>query len=189
MSTDIPSIEPETITAGDTVKWTKSLDCYKPEDSWVLTYYLVNTSIQVIITTSDNGDSTHLVNLAKATTAAYTVGTYDFKGFVDNGTERYEIFNSKMEILPDLVAATSGTDTRTHSKTMLDAIEANLENRASKEEEEYTIEGRSLKRLTFEALTEARDYYESRVLQEQAKEDRDAGKGNKKLVLTRFTRK
>ena len=34
MATDIASKEPETFRAGDTVKWKRSLDCYKASEGW-----------------------------------------------------------------------------------------------------------------------------------------------------------
>jgi hypothetical protein len=36
MAADIPTKEPLTIRAGDTIKWTKSIDDYKASDGWSL---------------------------------------------------------------------------------------------------------------------------------------------------------
>ena len=54
--TDIPEIEPVSFIAGDTVKWTKSLEDYLASDSWVLVYYLVKDGDQKTITASASGD-------------------------------------------------------------------------------------------------------------------------------------
>ena len=36
MAADIPTKEPLTIRAGDTIEWTKSIDDYKASDGWTL---------------------------------------------------------------------------------------------------------------------------------------------------------
>ena len=38
MAADIPTKEPLTIRAGDTIEWTKSIDDYKASDGWTLKY-------------------------------------------------------------------------------------------------------------------------------------------------------
>ena len=66
MALETPTIEPETIVAGDTVKFIKELSDFLPVDSWVLKYSLVKDGARIDITSPDNGDGRHLVNEAKA---------------------------------------------------------------------------------------------------------------------------
>jgi len=71
---DIPTTEPLSFRAGDTVKWKKSLGDY-PATSWTLKYFLVIQSDQKIITASADGTD-HLVTITAAASAGYAVGRY-----------------------------------------------------------------------------------------------------------------
>ena len=76
MAYDIPTDIPTLFTAGDTLKFTKELADYLPADGWTLTYSLVKSSAQIQFSASDNGDGTHLVNVATTTTDDWTAGDY-----------------------------------------------------------------------------------------------------------------
>jgi hypothetical protein len=71
---EIATIEPQQITAGDSVKWKKSLPEYKASDSWVFTYALVKSGVQKKITATLDGDD-HLISLATTATASYDPGS------------------------------------------------------------------------------------------------------------------
>ena len=109
------SYEPEKVTAGVTWKWEKTFSDY-PASEWTLTYYLRKNGA-----TAD-GD-THLVTVAAATTAAYASGIYDFIGWAIKGTEKYEVFNASIEVLPNPTNA-SAYDPRSHARKVMELIEA-----------------------------------------------------------------
>jgi len=98
MAAAIPTKEPESLVAGDTWKWERSLSDYLASDSWVLAYYLRKSGSSAITVTSSANVDAHLVTVAAATTAAYTPGTWDFRGYVTKSTERFEVFNGVLEI-------------------------------------------------------------------------------------------
>ena len=162
----IPSIEPSKITAGDTLKFTKNLPDYLPADSWVLSYALVKDGLTISIAASDNSDGTHLVNVSAATTAAYKAGTYKWQSYVTKTTDRYSIGSGTIEVVDDF-AASNGLDARAHCKIVLDALEATIQNKATKDQSGYSIsfgEGgasRSISRLSFGELLDARKLYRS----------------------------
>ena len=185
MAQDVSSIEPAVFRAGDTVKWKRSLDCYKASDSWVLKYAFRGTPGEIDITASADGDE-HLVSISPTTSAAYSAGFYDVVGYVEKGSDRHTIFTSRVEVLVDLSAAGSSYDGRSHVKKTLDAIEAVLENRATKEIEESTIEGVAIKRISHENLIMFRQKYLQWYQQEQAAEKLKLGKGSGRVILTRF---
>jgi hypothetical protein len=144
-----PTTEPEKITAGDYVQWKKEGSaCIDPagnsclaSDGWTLTYALTKTSDQITITAADSGDD-HLVTLSAATTAGYTAGIYSWQAYVTGGSsERYMIDSGTIEILPNLAVQTTGYDDRTHVKTVLDALEARLENRATSDQAGMLVGG------------------------------------------------
>ena len=85
MAIETPIIEPDSVIAGVTVKWTKDLADFLPADSWVLKYTLINAGDdgkRIDITATDNGDGRHLVNVAKATTADWRHGLYHWNNII-----------------------------------------------------------------------------------------------------------
>lgn len=185
MAAEIPSKEPEQFRAGDTIKWKRSLSDYKASESWVLKYAFRGTPGVIDITSSASGDD-HLVNEVAATTAAYSPGIFDVIGFVEKGNDRHTVFTSRIEVQPDLEAAGSSADYRSHVKKVLDAIEAVLENRATKEIEESTIEGVAIKRIPHDTLLSMRSRYLTYYRQEQAAEKLKLGMGSGRTIFTRF---
>lgn len=177
MTLIIPTLEPARFNAGDTLKWTKSLSDYKPEDSWVLSYSLLNETGNISITASDNGDSKHLVNVAAATTAVYPPGVYSWQSFVTMGSDRYSIEQGTMEIGVDY-AVQSAVDTRTHARRMLDAIEVRLQMRAPDDIESYSAESMSVSRLSPEQAQAQWGFWKARVREEEALKALKQGRAN-----------
>ena len=102
MAATVPTKEPLTIRAGDTTEWTKSIDDYKASDGWTLSYSFLGTGGTIDITSSADGDD-HAISVAAATTTAYTAEFYDVIGFVEKGSDRYTVYQSRIEVLVDLV--------------------------------------------------------------------------------------
>lgn len=179
---DIPAIEPEVVTAGDYITWEKSLSDYPASAGWVLTYALLNSSAKLTITATASGDD-HLVAIAAATSAAYTAGVYQWQSYVTKTTERYTIATGSITVKANLSGITVATDTRTHVKKVLDAIEALIEGRATTGEQEMTIDGTRLVKMTVEQLLALRGRYYAYYQQELAAEKiaRGLGTGSGKI--------
>ena len=186
MAADIATKEPTQIRAGDTIKWEKSLDDYPAGGSeWVLKYAFRGTAGVIDVTATADGTD-HLVSIAPATSTAYASGHYDVLGFVEKGSDRYTIFTGRIEVLADLEAEGSSYDGRTHTKKVLDKIEAVLESRATKEILESMIEGVQIKRIPHEELILMRSKYLQWHQQEIAAEKIAAGMGTGRNILARF---
>lgn len=163
---EIATTEPESKIAGDTWKWNRAdLVSDYPASTWTLTYYFTNTSANFAIVATASGES-FAISVAAATTAAYTAGVYHWQAFVDDGTDRYFVDSGTMEVLPDLAEAGS-VDRRTHAEKTLDAIEAVIEARATKDQSSYTIEGRTLERTPIADLIKLRDRYRAEVIRQK----------------------
>jgi hypothetical protein len=76
-----------------------------------------------------DGDA-NVFTIAATTTSGWAAGRYVLTEFVTNGSERYTLDSCDLQVLPDLASATTATDTRTHARKVLDAIEAWLESKA-----------------------------------------------------------
>ena len=175
---DIPTTEPTTFTRGDTVKWTKSISDF-PASVWLLTYELRGPSSQTIQATA-SGDDHAIVILASATTL-WNAGTYFWKSNAFSGamSERYTVASGEIIVTKSFVERDVKYDGRTHAKIVLDAIEATIEGRATRDQQAYTIAGRSLQLTPIADLLMLRTRYRAEVKAEQSK-------GKKKRILVRL---
>jgi hypothetical protein len=167
----IPTKEPEVITAGDTVKWTRQYGDYPASAGWELNYYL-RTPVAVNkfafgteITAS--GDSFAVV-IPALTSAGWTHGTYKWAAFVTKGEERYGVGTGVMLIKPNL-ATTTPIDDRSHVQKVYEALCAVIENRATADDQSYTIGGRSLTRMNIDELERWKTTYGNRLARERGK--------------------
>lgn len=182
MAADIPTIEPTRLVAGDTLKFKIALADYLASDSWVLTYTLVKASTRITFTATADGTD-HLVTVDAATTAAYAVGTYDWRAQVSKAGEVFTVRTGRIEVVS---AFASATDARTHARKVLENIEAVLESRASSAVAEYQIAGRMLKNIPISELLTLRDKYRGEVAREDAASDIARGLGDRRRVYVRF---
>ena len=178
--------EPEKLTAGVTWKWKKTISDY-PASEWALTYYLRKDGASATsFSAAADGDS-YLVTVAAATTAAYASGIYDFIGWVIKGTEKYEVFNSMIEVLPN-PTNTSAYDPRSHARKVMELIEAAMEGRAENGMESYSIGGRSISKIPLGQLRELWEKYKQDVAMEEQAERLVNGRRSGKNIGVRFNR-
>lgn len=130
MAHQVPTSEPDTITAGDLITWKISHGDYPAGDGWALSYALTSATALISITSSASGDD-HLISVAAATSAAWVAGTYAIQGYATNGSARHLVYKGDIKILPDLAAASGGLDNRSHVKKTLDLLEAAMESLAT----------------------------------------------------------
>ncbi len=161
-SANYPETEPVQLIIGDRWVWKRTdLGSDYPPASYALSYSLRlqgTGATEIEIAASESG-SDYLVEVAAATTAAYTAGDYQWQAYITrtSDSERATIGTGYVEAVANRDAAT--TDPRSHSKIVLDAVEAVLENRATKDQESYSIAGRSLARTSLSELLNLRDRY------------------------------
>lgn len=168
MAVDIPTTEPVSARAGDTWKWTRTLDDY-PAGTWTLKYRFKNAAGGFEVTASASGTD-HSVTVAASTTTGYSAGTYQWIAWVEAGTEKFTVDEGSLVVKADYRAASASTalDDRSHARKVLAAIEAVIENRATLDQQEYSIEGRSLKRTPISDLIKLRQKYQAAVRAEDA---------------------
>ena len=186
--TDIATNEPIEIVAGDHVTWKRSFSHYKASAGWNLMYYLVHpTNSKITITASASGDD-YLVDEAIATTTTWPAGNYKWQAFVSDGTDRYKVDEGSLEIKTDFASVSVTTfDDRAHCEKVLASIEAVIESRASKDQENYSMAGRSLTRTPIADLLVLRDKYRIEVKRGKDAEKLRNGLGGGNMILTRFT--
>jgi hypothetical protein len=178
--------EPEKLTAGVTWKWKKTISDY-PASEWTLTYYLrKDGATATSFSAAADGDS-YLVTVAAATTAAYASGIYDFIGWVIKGTEKFEVFNSMIEVLPNPTNS-SAYDPRSHARRVMELLEAAMEGRVPNGMESYSIGGRSISKIPLSQLRELWEKYKQDVVMEEQAERLVNGRRSGKNIGVRFNR-
>jgi hypothetical protein len=188
MAADIPTTEPLFARAGDTWKWTRTLEDYPASSGWTLKYRFKNADGGFEIVATASG-SDHSVTVAAATSAAYAAGKYSWVAWVEGGSsEKYTVDSGSFTVQSDYraIAAATGLDDRSHARKVLTAIEAVIERRATKDQEEYTIEGRSLKRTPIPDLLKLRQKYQAEVVAEEAAAKLAAGQLPGRKIQFRF---
>jgi len=183
----IVTTEPTTVTAGDTVAWTKTLADYPASAGWSLSYTLINAAAKITINASGSGDD-HAVSVAAATTANWSPGDYAWQSYASKAGERYTVETGRITVEKSYAAQTT-LDTRSSARAMLEALEAcylaYLEN-GQGHVAEYEIAGR---RMKFRNAAEIWQQIE-KLKREVAAEDRAAriaaGLPSRRRVLVRF---
>lgn len=177
------------LTAGDTLDFTTTVDDYLASAGWTLKYRLAPRSGGTVIdiTANASGDD-YRVQVLAATTAGWAAGFYSWAAFVEKAAERYTVGRGSLEIRVSSVAMPAGFDDRGHVQKTLDAIRAVIEKRASKDQQEYSIAGRMLKRTPPADLVMLEQRYSSLLRSAQAAERVAAGLPNPNRAGVRFSR-
>ncbi|MEN9317316.1 MAG: hypothetical protein RIS35_3709 [Pseudomonadota bacterium] len=189
-SASYPTREPATLVAGDRWAWKRpDLSASYPTASYALTYVarLEGTGATAINITAGETGGEYVVEVASATTAGYTAGTYRWTAYVTRSadSERVQVGEGTWTVTPNRATAT--TDPRSAAKIMLDKIESILAGRADADVASYSIAGRSLSKIPIPELIAWRDNYKREVVKEQQAERIAAGLGSGRKVAVRFT--
>lgn len=180
----VPTTEPTEFRSGDTVKWTRSLSDYPASDGWSLSYVFINADRKMSVAATADGDD-FAVTITATVSSGYAAGRFSWVAYVTKATERYTIDNGTVDVLANL-SAQSMSDTRSHARKVLDAIEAVLEKRATLDQENYTHNGLSIARTPVADLLVLRDRYRWDVRQEDNAERLRRGLGSNTVIRTRF---
>ncbi|MCX8016441.1 MAG: DUF1822 family protein [Rhodocyclaceae bacterium] len=180
---DIPTTEPTTVNAGDTVRWLRKLPEYPASDGWVLTYTVLNASGKITITASANGDD-HFVSVPATTSASWPAGEYAWRARVSRAGDVYTVAEGRITVRPSFAEAT--LDARSTARRALEAVEAYLADPNNVAAAQYEIAGRQLRRYTLTELWMHRDRLKLEVLREEQAERSAAGLPDRRRVLVRF---
>ena len=186
-----PTQEPDTLVIGDRWMWRRPdlASIYDPS-AYALTYEYHRDSggggvNQFTITATETSDD-YIIEVPSTTTDTYVANAYIWYAFItrSSDSERIAVDNGRAELVDDF--ADSNADVRSHAKTVLDAIEATIEGRASQDQMSYSIAGRSLARMSIDDLMTFRNRYRAEYLEEikksRIKNKQDSGN----LVKVRF---
>jgi hypothetical protein len=184
-----PEGEPLKIVVGDFIQWKKtSLAESYPPASYSAEYVArvaAGASSEIKITAVERS-SYYLFQVASATSEIFTPGYYHWQLEVTQTStgNRLVVERGEFEAIPDLDA--NGADPRTHAEVMLDKIESLLEGRADKDVSSYSIQGRSISKMSISDLLQWRDYYRKEVNRERRDNAIALGRSTKTTMKVRF---
>jgi hypothetical protein len=174
-SNDVPP-EPGDMIAGDTISWKRSFGSYPASAGWTLAYVLNSPTARIVVNSADitaDGDA-FSVQIPSSETKTWAPGTYQWLAVVQlpaadlAPAKRFTVALGRINIAFDLLDATAPQDTRSVNEIALANIDAMLANTASAGVQEYTINGRMLRRYGLPELRALRSDFASRVRQERA---------------------
>ena len=166
--------EPETLVAGTTAGWTVPAGDYSAA-TWTLSYVLLSKDKdRITITASDDGNGDHLVAEAASTTTDWNAGEYFWQRSVTDGTSTHVTGEGRLTIKPNFASA--NIDPRSSAQRAFDALTAVKENKASQDQLSYSIQGRSISRMTWDEITAAWQHFKQEVEAEIAAENDALGK-------------
>lgn len=167
-----PTTEPHKLVVGDFVQWKRTdlVDDYPvATHSAELVARLSTGGNEVKITATENA-AYYLFTASSSDTSDYNAGHYHWQLEVveTSSSNRIVVDRGTFDVIDDLDV--NNVDPRSHAEKMIAKIESVLHGKADSDVANYSINGRSLTKMTFAELTEARDYYRREYRQEINKE-------------------
>lgn len=184
-----PEGEPIKVVVGDFIQWKKTAlaENYPP----------ATHSAQYVARITGGGNTEILIEaiertgyyLFKATSAVsanFIPGFYHWQLQIIEtaSSNRMVVERGEFEAIQDLDV--NGADPRTHAEIMLDKIQSLLVGRADKDVSSYSIQGRSIAKMSVADLLQWRDYYRKEVKSERRDNLIALGKKTKTTMKVRF---
>lgn len=188
-ASNAPTTEPEVVSPGDFIQWKRTdIGGDYPPASYTATYVARitgggNTEVQVIGTASG---SDYLFTVSSTTSNDFVVGLYHWQLEIKRNSDNSRIIIDRGYFTCVADLDVNGADPRTHAEIMVAKIESILSGKADSDVASYSIAGRSLSKMSFQELTNARDYYKKEVQQEVIAERIRKGQGTGATIQVRF---
>ena len=184
-----PEGEPTEVVVGDFIQWKRSdlVDDY-PLAEYSAEYVARITgggANEIKLPATESG-GTYLFTVDSATSADFAPGLYHWQLEVTQTSSgnRIVVDIGDFTAIPDMDS--NQADPRIHAEIMVDKIESLLAGKADSDVASYSIAGRSLTKLSFQELLDARDHYRREVVQHNNKELVKRGKKNGSTIQVRF---
>jgi hypothetical protein len=186
-SDNYPDGIPSELFVGSRWAWKNSqITSVYPTTAYTLLFRftgLDSTHTDVEITASKIS-SEHIIEIGQSTTAGYTANEYWWRAVVVRDTDSEEVTVNEGYVT--LRHDQDGGDVRSHTYKVLQAIRSTIEGTATKEQESYSVAGRSLSRRSIEELTSLRKEYEQKWESDKQKTDLENGRKTKPRVIVKM---
>lgn len=180
---------PETIVIGDYLLW-KRTDLVQdyPLADYSMEYVARITgggATEIKVAATETG-GTYVFEVDSATSAGYVAGFYHWQLEATQTATGNRVVLERGTFTAVVDLDVNNSDPRTHAEIMITKIESILQGKADADVASYSINGRSLTKMSFDDLINARDFYRKEYAKERAKERADAGEATGQTVLVRF---
>lgn len=155
---------PDTISAGLTLDRLLTFTAY-PAPAWAVTVLMRGKSSFDIACAPDG--SQHRLRADAIETGQWAPGDYWYSIRATNGVDVVEVDQGHISVMPDLANAAEGYDGRTQAQIALEAIDAVIAKRATRDQERYRINNRELYRTPIADLLKLRSFYAEQVARER----------------------
>ena len=184
-----PEGEPTEVVVGDFLQWKRSdLVADYPLDSYSAEYVarITGGGANEIKLPATETDGTYLFTVSSATSADFEPGLYHWQLEITQTSSgnRIVVDIGDFTAIPDMDS--NQADPRIHAEIMVDKIETLLQGKADSDVANYSVAGRSLTKLSFQELIDAREYYKREITHHNNKELLKRGKSNGSTIKVRF---
>jgi len=187
-----PEGEPTEVVVGDFIQWKRSdvAQDYPTSAGYTAEYVARITgggSTEIKFPqAAGSTDDYYLFSVSSETSAAFIPGLYHWQLEITQTSSgnRLVVDIGDFTAIPDMDS--NQADPRIHAEIMLDKIETLLQGKADADVSSYSIAGRSLTKLSFQELLDARDHYRREVVQHNNKELVKRGKKSGSTIQVRF---
>lgn len=182
--------EPASVVIGTLVQWKRAdlSDVYATA-SYDLMYNIRlknGAGVDKSVTATVASDGSFLTTLTSNITTTMVAGDYVWQAFIvrKSDSAKVSVGTGEFQLLANLDQ--NGADNRSHAQIMVQKIQSLLEGRADKDVSSYSIQGRSLAKMSITDLMMWRDYYRKEVAKEKQDALIAAGKPSNATVKVRF---
>lgn len=184
-----PEGEPTEVVVGDFLQWKRSdLVADYPPASHSAEYVarITGGGSNEIKLPAVETNGTYLFTVSSATSADFAPGLYHWQLEVTQTSSgnRIVVDIGDFTAIPDMDS--NQADPRIHAEVMVAKIETILEGKADSDVSSYSIAGRSLTKMSFSELMDAREYYKREIVHHNNKELLKRGKTNGSTIKVRF---
>ena len=187
-----PEGEPTEIVVGDFLQWKRSdvAQDYPTSSGYTAEYVARITGGGAneikLAQAAGSTDDYYLFTVSSVTSADFVPGLYHWQLEITQTSSgnRLVVDIGDFTAIPDM--DDNQADPRIHAEIMVAKIQTLLEGKADADVSSYSIAGRSLTKLSFQELLDARDFYRREITQHNNKELLKRGKSNGSTIKVRF---
>ena len=184
-----PEGEPLEVVVGDFIQWKRTdiaTDYPPATHSAEYVARITGGGASEIKLVATEQDGYYLFTVDSATSSNFVAGKYHWQLEITQTSSgnRLVVDTGDFEAIPDM--DDNQADPRIHAEIMVDKIQTILEGKADSDVANYSIGGRSISKMSFEELMDARDRFKAEVVQHNNRELVKKGKKNGATVKVRF---
>ena len=184
-----PEGEPLEVVVGDFIQWKRTDIASDYPPATHSAEYVARISgggLSEIKLAATEQDGYYLFTVDSVTSAEFVAGKYHWQLEITQTSSgnRIVVDTGDFEVIPDM--DDNQADPRIHAEIMVDKIQTILEGKADSDVANYSIGGRSISKMSFEELMDARDRFRAEVVAHNNRELVKKGKKNGATVKVRF---